>query len=344
MINDFYKNTLNKRCHLAYDEMVRSFRSMKFEVDVQGVSAQELPLVYSAVLEDHPELFYLSHKPSARQKMGFFGGSLKLVSSSIFTAGQVGNYKIELDKIVKNFKKQTENLSSDSQKILFVCDHFLKNVNYEINNDYNQNCATALIKNKGQCSGISKGVKYLLDHLGIDCIVVEGEAHSNGQGGPHAWNIVWVDGDPYHLDVTNMMGANTSKKEPFYYLYFLASDDDMTVHSWDRNKYPKCNKKCPYKPVNASNNQFGNGNRNSPPPMFSDKVVKFSIEMEKEIAKAVDKKQDLLCFSTALSVEGQELLDEVSKSVRKVVRQKNLGLSFSVKIINGFNVEITFIY
>ena len=64
-------------------------------------------------------------------------------------------------------------------------------------------------------------------------------------------------------------------------------------------------------------------------------------EMEKEIAKAIDKKDETLSFSTALSLEGQELLDEVCKTVRKVVKQKGVRLGFNVKIINSFNVEIT---
>ncbi|MBQ7373063.1 MAG: hypothetical protein IJW64_00670 [Clostridia bacterium] len=345
---DFYKCKLSPKLHKAYDDMIRSFRSMKFEVECQGLEPQELASVYGAILYDYPELFYMSQRSGVGQKMGFFGVTLKLKTSSIFTASQVGTYKIELEKIAKDFQRQTAVFKTDGEKIKYVCDFFLRNVKYEINNDYNQNCATALIQKKGQCSGIAKGVKYLLDNMGIDCIVVEGEAFANGQGGPHAWNIVWLEKKPYHLDVTTMIGSNQSKQEPFYYPCFLWSDDEMTSHTWDRNKYPKCDDKCPYKPENTQNGQgstqSGRQNKQSQKPLFADKIIKFSIEMEKEIKTAIAKRADKLCFSTALSVEGQELLDEVSKTVRKVVKQSGIGLSFNVKVINGFNVEITFVF
>lgn len=348
MKTEYYKSRLSPSCHKAYDDMLRKFKQMAFEVDAQGVSPQDLMATYSAIVNDHPELFYLSYRAGVGQKMGFFGVSLKLKTSSIFSASQVGTYKIELDKIAKNFKKQTESIKSDEQKILYVCDYFLKNMQYEINNEFNQNCATALVKNKAQCSGISKAVKYILDNLGIDCILVEGDVFADGKGGPHAWNMVWLEGQPYHLDVTSMMGANMTRTEPFYYMYYLYSDDEMNIHKWDRNKYPKCDKTCPNKPINAQNGQQTTNTqrqqKKNSVPLFPDNIVKFSLEMEKQIKSAILKKQPTLCFSTALSVEGQELLDEVTKVVKKVLRQNSAISQFTVKIIGGFNVEITFIW
>ena len=109
---------LNPKLHKAYDDAVRNFSAMKFEVEVQaqGIAPQDLVSVYNAVLEDCPELFYITHRPKVGQKMGFFGSTFRIVSSSIFSPSQVGNYKIELDKIAKDFKNKTANLKTVEEK------------------------------------------------------------------------------------------------------------------------------------------------------------------------------------------------------------------------------------
>ena len=343
---EFYKSKLNKKDQQNYESALNSFKSMRFEVDMQASNAQDLITVYSAILYDHPELFYLTQRPNVGQRLGLFGFSFTFISSCIFSTSEVMRYNNELYKIAKDFQKQTENLKTDEEKILLLCDYFLKNVSYEINNDLNQNCATVFMQRKGQCSGIAKAVKFILDYIGIDCIIIDGEAWSNGQGGLHAWNIVWINGVPYHLDVTNMMGANPSKSEPFYYLYYLASDAEMVVHSWEKSKYPKCDKQCLKKPKKAQNGQgftqgSASGNTRSSASSYSGKIIKFSIEMEKEIKKAIDTKEKTLCFSTALCLEGQELLDEVNKTIKKITRQNNLALTFRVTV-RGYDVEIIF--
>lgn len=49
------------------------------------------------------------------------------------------------------------------------------------------------------CEGYSKAFKYLCDRSGIDCLLVEGLCIA----GPHMWNMVWLDGEWWLVDITN---------------------------------------------------------------------------------------------------------------------------------------------
>ena len=68
----------------------------------------------------------------------------------------------------------------------------------------------------GVCEGIAKSVKVLCDTLGIWCMIaVCGNNPEKGIKYRHTWNIVKIDGQYYHLDVTfdNTLGNYEKKKK-----------------------------------------------------------------------------------------------------------------------------------
>ena len=53
------------------------------------------------------------------------------------------------------------------------------------------------------CEGYARAFKYIMDELGIPCVLVMGQGtNSKGQTENHAWNYVQVNGRWYALDVT----------------------------------------------------------------------------------------------------------------------------------------------
>ena len=61
-------------------------------------------------------------------------------------------------------------------------------------------------------------------------------------GEPHAWNIVWVEGVPYHLDATWDDPAGVRKSpDAVGYEYFLLPEAYITkTHSFILSDYPYC--------------------------------------------------------------------------------------------------------
>lgn len=113
--------------------------------------------------------------------------------------------------------------------------------------DYDQSLTeftayAALVKGKTVCQGYAMLAYRLLNELGIETIIVRGDAHIRqlSRSGRHAWNIVNINGEWYHLDCTwdDPIGSNR-----IHYDYFLISDSAISkTHSWDYSKYPKANR------------------------------------------------------------------------------------------------------
>lgn len=85
-----------------------------------------------------------------------------------------------------------------------------------------------LIHKKGVCDGISKLAKMIFDRIGMASEVVTGILKcSNDIPGPHAWNLVRVNGFWYHLDITADLGLTVDKKH-IRYDYFNLSDVEIS--------------------------------------------------------------------------------------------------------------------
>lgn len=116
---------------------------------------------------------------------------------------------------------------------LAIHDYLVSNVSYSIDPDKGRTAYDALIKQSAVCSGYAESFKTLLDMLGIENRVIKGTA--NGEA--HGWNLVNLDEEWYHVDVTwddpvNGDGSISHK-------YFNVTDADMALdHIWEYGEYP----------------------------------------------------------------------------------------------------------
>ena len=74
-----------------------------------------------------------------------------------------------------------------------------RNCSYEEDSADNQNICSSLINHVSVCAGYARGVQYLLQQMGIECLYVWGRLDERGD---HAWLIVNIDGTYYHSDPT----------------------------------------------------------------------------------------------------------------------------------------------
>ena len=88
----------------------------------------------------------------------------------------------------------------------------------------------ALVNRTSVCSGYALAYQHLMEDAGIPCEYVTGMTTR----GSHAWNIVQIDGEWYHVDVT--WDDPTPDREGYVrYKYFLKSDKAMSRDhvSWE---------------------------------------------------------------------------------------------------------------
>ena len=153
-------------------------------------------------------------------------------------------YDAKVAEVYKKAKDIINNITnsnmSDLEKELAIHEYVVKNTAYDYDNYINltlpEDSYTAygtLIMGRAVCQGYADAMKLLLNLAGIEAQVVIGYA-----GEPHAWNIVKIDGEYYHIDATwDDPVPDTGNKVT--YTYFNLSDEQIAKdHEWIRKKYP----------------------------------------------------------------------------------------------------------
>ncbi len=144
-----------------------------------------------------------------------------------------------------------ENISMDMsefEKEKNLHDYIVNNTRYDYDNyltdklpDYVFEEYGCLVSGYAVCEGYAEGMKLLCDLAGIECLVVTGNAVDSDVTDGHAWNIVKIDGDYYHLDVTNDDPVTNSGTEILTYSYFNLTDSEMMkAYTWNREMFPSC--------------------------------------------------------------------------------------------------------
>lgn len=92
-----------------------------------------------------------------------------------------------------------------------------------------------LIKGKAICKGYTTTFQLLMDMLGVECITISGEALDE----EHAWNMVKLGEQWYHVDCTWDDYTPDYDGRPVTHMYLLVTDGLMEIaHTWDHSVSP----------------------------------------------------------------------------------------------------------
>lgn len=124
----------------------------------------------------------------------------------------------------------------DLQKVRSIHDFLITNCSYDDKKrEASYRIDGAILDGLPVCNGFALTFKYMCDRVEVPCLKVRGDVHKSTSGNTgHAWNIVWVGGKPYHVDVTFDAGM-TAGKQTIRYDYFLLSDTEIRA---DRTQDP----------------------------------------------------------------------------------------------------------
>lgn len=113
-------------------------------------------------------------------------------------------------------------------------DHLASHCRYEPDAPLAHEAPGALMHGAAVCDGIAKAYKLLCDEAGIPCTVVTGSS-----GGPHAWNVVRVEGRWAHVDVTDDL-ASPGGQRPVSRAFFGLSDQEVLRERAIKSGHPPC--------------------------------------------------------------------------------------------------------
>lgn len=188
-----------------YGQIAAGLGSMEQEVrlDKQGIEAgldeTSIDKIFQCVLIDHPELFYVEGYTYTKYNRGEKILSIRFSGTYSVNREQALARKSEIEEAVRPILKESGSLSSDYEKVKYVYETIIKSTEYDLNSPDNQNIYSVFVNHRSVCQGYAKAVQYLLDRMGVECVLVQGTVDT-GEG--HAWNLVKVNGSYYYVDAT----------------------------------------------------------------------------------------------------------------------------------------------
>lgn len=132
----------------------------------------------------------------------------------------------------------TEDMS-DYEKELSIHDYLVKNCVYSKAMSASPESSIyraygALVNKDAVCNGYAEAMYILLMCAGVDVQFVVGTA----DGIDHAWNLVQLDGEWYHLDAT-WDDPTSDLGENLVHPFFNVTDDMISkTHTWEQQNYP----------------------------------------------------------------------------------------------------------
>lgn len=234
----YYYAKLSNNAQKAYDKLLNGYMKRSDSIVIRVSSMDEAWLIHQSLCYDVPEVFFVKS----------VSGSYNPLLS---TATVYPEYRFDYEtcfNILRQMEKQTESfiqkiaMLSERERVKQIHDYITRNVTYrDIEAPYSHESPGVLLYGIAVCEGIAKTFKYLSDRARISSLVIAGDAvddsnqSSNSTG--HAWNVVFVDSTPYHIDVT--FDYSVSSGSASRYDYFLLSDSQIRKdHIFEGT--PKC--------------------------------------------------------------------------------------------------------
>lgn len=246
--SEYYFNQLEideKKIYVKIDEAVNKKQKTVF-LGVQEIEnlTKKIGEVLTAYFYDNPECYYISNEYliSTRDFKIFKYITLNL-SYTIDNVDDIAIKNEELEQTINNMLKSsiTEEMT-EFEKEVAIHDALVKHVSYYEYEDINKipsikhTAYGALVQREAVCDGYSKAFKMLLEKAGIESIIASGSTEEVA----HAWNIVKLEDEYYHVDVTSDKFEQDSKH--VIHAYFNLTDRDISkTHVIDNSfKLPEC--------------------------------------------------------------------------------------------------------
>lgn len=159
------------------------------------------------------------------------------------------NYGMAEDEVIR-CKSQLKNLDvvsnlnaeglDDVHGALAACRYLTENCVYS--QSAAGSCYDALILRESNSEGLALAFVEMCHQLGIECLAVYGQM----SGSDHCWNIVKIDGDYYHVDVSRCYDGDFADG-------FLLDDESMwNDYRWNISNYPACNGSITFSEINSA--------------------------------------------------------------------------------------------
>ncbi len=210
--------------------------SPKFEIQYKGNTQRIEQIVeeaYNKAIKRDDYVYGHVSKHSIRFEYGRNKATIFGEQSYLMTPEQAAYVEMNVQEIIAKISKGS---MTEVEKVRAVNDYIVANTAYtDQTNSSPHSAYTVLAEHGGVCQGYALLAHSMLQKLGIETKYIVGYVGQEG----HAWNLVKLDGQWYHLDTT-WNDPVPDRKGAIRYQYFLVDDRTMAKdHTWIAEDYPK---------------------------------------------------------------------------------------------------------
>ena len=242
----YYYSILTPTEKAMYNKIYTAMQNHEPTVTIKNFDGTDVGKLMTAINLDNPHLFYVDFDYRFQSDAFDLTIILNYIYNKSDTAVLTEKVKKVCNKILSKVTGKTEFAKELSLHDILVRNVLYDNVAKKDILKFHARSNTilgVLFCKKAVCEGIAKTFKFLLNALNIKCVVVKGKAIDDLAGRVdsdifHAWNIVKIDGNPYHVDLT--WDINLSINNIVRHEYFNLTDSDIRFDHVIEKRYPSC--------------------------------------------------------------------------------------------------------
>ena len=234
-----YKNHFNalddnqkKAYNNILSEILSATEAFPSAIEVPYMTGDELTEVFEAVIYDNPEIICIGRD----NKILTDGDLCYFQPNYIMTPAEQKEINASVSKKCDEILSLIPQNATLYDKQLFIHDYIVNNCVYDTDvTDKSSTAYSCIVEGLSACEGYSKAAKIFLEKSGIECYTISGKAKNfDGNIEGHMWNIVNIDGEYYHLDITWDDPTAPDGKQSLSHLFMNVSDEEISA---DHSEY-----------------------------------------------------------------------------------------------------------
>jgi len=226
----------------TYDQIYNCIINYNKSVVLTTTDEDVLATAYEAMMADYGNLFWVNGYQYNSYTTGEKVESLEFLPRYTMTEQQKKAYQSSVDEAVSQWLSGISTDASDFDKALYVFETLIEKVDYKEDSKENQNILSVFLYNETVCQGYADAAWYLLDQLGIRSTIISGTANNEN----HAWNLVYLDGAYYFMDVTwgnsKYLNQNQDTTKRVNYAYMAMTSEEISQNHVINSSFeiPEC--------------------------------------------------------------------------------------------------------
>ena len=160
-------------------------------VSSYGILLENINAIYSGVVNENPDLYYISKVSWSYNPTTMYVSKLNVTYTDEFDDAAFA-------RATRQALSGITDGMSDMEKAIVLHDYLDVNCQYNtaMDNPHRYSAYGALVDQNAVCQGYALAYKYLLNQVGIECLMVSSSELN------HAWNMVKLNGEYYQVDTT----------------------------------------------------------------------------------------------------------------------------------------------